>query len=66
MTKHVRVEEVARQLCCCPETVRRMLRNREIPGLKIAGKWLVNPDLVEEALRKSCQENSSHCLSESS
>ncbi|GEM_PF-7071791 len=45
---YMTVEDVIQYTGIEEQTVRRMLRNGEIPGRKIGRKWLCLPELVEK------------------
>jgi excisionase family DNA binding protein len=47
------VGDMAAKLSCSPETVRRMLRTGEIPGIKVGADWRVDPRAVELALSRN-------------
>ena len=50
------VREIARKLSCSQETVRRMLRAKEVPGVKIrTGEWRANFNDVVLALSQDVQ-----------
>jgi excisionase family DNA binding protein len=40
----ITVREMAEKLNCHPETVRRMLRNREIRGVKMGSDWRIDQE----------------------
>jgi len=44
------VQETARYLHFCPETVKRLLRAGELPGIKVGHRWLVPKAQLDEYL----------------
>lgn len=50
MAKYVPVKQLAKDLACCQETVRRMLRAGEIPGVKVGKDWRVDQQQAIAAL----------------
>jgi len=55
MEKHVPVADVARKLSCSRQTVRRMLRDGTVPGLKLGREWRVDPAQVILALSQGAR-----------
>ena len=51
--QHVSTTELAKQYGVSRETVARMLRAGEIPGVKFGHEWRVNPHDVAIALSQS-------------
>ena len=45
-----RVKDIARELACSQETVRRMLKAGKIPGVKVGRDWRADPEKVLLAL----------------
>ncbi len=52
----VTVTEMAKQLNCHPDTVRRMLRNGEIPRVKVRNTYRMDPEKVILALSQEEDE----------
>jgi excisionase family DNA binding protein len=48
--KFVPARDIARQLSCSVETVRRMAREGQIPAIKVRGGWRADPSKVVLAL----------------
>lgn len=53
VTKHVPVSEIASKYGVSDETVRRMLRKGELPGVKFRRDWRCDPEAVHRALTLS-------------
>jgi len=53
--KLVTVPQMAQKLGCCHETVRRMLRKEEIPGVKVRRNWRMDQEQVAIALSNDQQ-----------
>lgn len=49
-----KIHEIARELACSQETVRRMLRTGKIPGVKVGTGWRADPAKVMLALSNNC------------
>lgn len=45
---YVDVLEAGRRLNIHPESVRRLIRQGKIPGIKFANKWLIRKDELEQ------------------
>ena len=45
---YVDVLEAGRRLNIHPESVRRLIRQGKIPGMKFANKWLIRKDELEQ------------------
>ena len=45
--------EVAKIFRCSPEKIRRLLRNKILPGYKIKDNWLIEPKEVKKYLEES-------------
>jgi excisionase family DNA binding protein len=56
-----RVPEVAKRLGCSQETVRRMLRSGQIPGLKVGTGWRMDLTQVTIALSNDRPSNRPGC-----
>ena len=54
--KMLRADEVARLVGLHPQTVRRLLRNGRLPGVRIGRVWLVHGDGLQALLRGSTAE----------
>ena len=48
--KRVKVSEMAKELGCSDQTIRRMLKRNEIPGVKVGRDWRLQPEKVVIAL----------------
>ena len=44
------VQEIAQYLLCCSETVKRLLREGKLPGIKIGRRWLIPKAQLTESL----------------
>lgn len=51
--KHVPASEIASRYGVSDETVRRMLRRGELPGVKFGRDWRCDPEAVQRALSLS-------------
>jgi excisionase family DNA binding protein len=45
-------KQVAERLRVSPDTVKRMLRNGEMPGFRLGGQWRIPEDKFEEWIQK--------------
>ena len=48
----VSIEEICELLHVSRSTAYKMLRNRELPGRKIGGKWQINLSKLEDMLNR--------------
>lgn len=51
--KHVPTSEIASRYGVSDETIRRMLRRKELPGVKLGRDWRCDPEAVHRALTLS-------------
>lgn len=49
------IGEMARLLRISPWQLKRMAQARQVPGVKVEGRWLFNRDLVRQAMRRRSQ-----------
>ncbi|MDX9956171.1 MAG: helix-turn-helix domain-containing protein [Anaerolineae bacterium] len=47
LSPYVEVSQAARELAVHPETVRRLLRQGELPGAKVGTLWLIERSVLE-------------------
>jgi len=52
MEDYLTVEEVAQRLKLHPDTVARLLREKKLPGYKVAGSWRISPSELREWMEK--------------
>ena len=46
----ITIEEAARYLKVTPYTIRRYLREKKLPGIKLGGQWRIRSDALEKKL----------------
>lgn len=51
------VNEAAERLNICPNTVRECLHTRQLPGIKLQGRWFISVPALMEWLKNPPQEN---------
>jgi len=52
MEDYLTVEEVAQRLKLHPDTVARLLREKKLPGYKVAGSWRISLSELREWMEK--------------
>lgn len=49
--------DVAKMLNCSVETIKKLLRERDLPGIKPAGEWLIPRDALVQTLHEQAMNN---------
>ncbi len=50
--KLLELDEMAKRVRMHPLQLKKMARSGQVPGVKVEGRWLFNPELVSQALKR--------------